>query len=57
MENSVTIGNPAVSPNLKDYESLSHSFSWQAEQQLLNGLPDNKGLNIAYEAVERHSAN
>lgn len=55
MENSATIGDPSVSPNLKNYETLSHSFSWQAEQQLLNGLPDNKGLNIAYEAVERHS--
>lgn len=57
MENSsVTILTPPVTPNLKDYETLSHSFNWQDEQKHLHGLPENKGLNIAYEATERHAA-
>ena len=43
------------SPNLKDYGALCSSFNWQDEQHLLNGLPVNKGLNIAYEAIERHA--
>jgi acetyl-CoA synthetase len=42
-------------PNLKDYESLRHSFEWREEMKLLEGLPGNRGLNIAYEAVERHA--
>ncbi|NLU94911.1 acetate--CoA ligase [Chitinophaga sp. Ak27] len=42
--------------NLPDYESSYHSFSWQKEEQYLTGLPGNKGLNIAYEAVDRHAA-
>ncbi len=57
MENSsVTILTPPVTPNLQDYETLSHSFNWQDEQKHLHGLPENKGLNIAYEATERHAA-
>jgi len=55
MENGLTIFTPSVSPNLKEYETLSHSFNWNDEQKLLSGLPANKGLNIAYEAVERHA--
>jgi acetyl-CoA synthetase len=55
MENDVTIFTPSVSPNLKDYISLSTSFSWNGEQKLLTGLQGNKGLNIAYEAVDRHA--
>jgi len=56
MENSpVIILAPRITPNLKDYETLRRSFSWQDEQKFLHGLPSNKGLNIAYEATERHA--
>jgi len=52
---SATILAKPDTPNLKDYGTLSSSFNWQDEQHLLNGLPVNKGLNIAYEAIERHA--
>ena len=52
---SATILATPDTPNLKDYGTLSSSFNWQDEQHLLNGLPVNKGLNIAYEAIERHA--
>ena len=39
--------------NLKNYEGCVGSFSWAQAQELLDGLPDG-GLNIAYEAVDRH---
>lgn len=56
MENSAgTLWATGVSPNLTEYESLGHSFSWKDEQELLDGLPGKKGLNIAFEAVERHA--
>ncbi|MGZ8541944.1 MAG: hypothetical protein ACXWV6_14925 [Chitinophagaceae bacterium] len=51
-----TISLPVVTPNLKDYEAFSHSFNWYDEQKYLHGLSANKGLNIAYEATERHAA-
>jgi acetyl-CoA synthetase len=47
--------NPGVSPQLAGYESLVHSFKWKDEEELLDGLPGGKGLNIAFEAVERHT--
>jgi acetyl-CoA synthetase len=52
---SATILATPDTPNLKDYGTLSSSFNWQNEQHLMNGLPVNKGLNIAYEAIERHA--
>jgi acetyl-CoA synthetase len=39
--------------NLKNYEGCVGSFSWVQARELLDGLPDG-GLNIAYEAVDRH---
>jgi acetyl-CoA synthetase len=39
--------------NLADYESTRSSFSWEQARGWLDGLP-NGGLNIAYEAVDRH---
>jgi acetyl-CoA synthetase len=42
-------------PNLRDYDSLVRSFNWEQERQVLTGLPDNLGLNIAHEAVDRHA--
>ena len=40
-------------PNLADYAEVRRSFSWEAARARLDGLPDG-GLNIAYEAVDRH---
>ena len=42
-------------PNLADYEQACATFSWSAARRELNGLPDGMGLNIAFEAVERHA--
>jgi acetyl-CoA synthetase len=39
--------------NLQDYEGCIREFAWPQAQALLDGLP-NGGLNIAYEAVDRH---
>jgi acetyl-CoA synthetase len=46
----------AIKPNLVDYNSLAHSFNWEEQRLSLAGLPGNKGLNIAHEAVDRHAA-
>ncbi len=45
-----------VAPNLKDYEQTRASFSWENARRDLDGLPNGKGLNIAYEAVDRHAS-
>jgi acetyl-CoA synthetase len=42
-------------PNLADYDAAARSFSWSAARTDLDGLPGG-GLNIAYEAVDRHVA-
>jgi acetyl-CoA synthetase len=47
---------PRVSPILGDYEAERASFSWDRARAQLDGLPGGRGLNIAYEAVERHAA-
>ncbi len=39
--------------NLAEYDECARTFSWQQARELLDGLPGG-GLNIAYEAVERH---
>ena len=39
--------------NLTDYADCAARFSWTDAQALLDGLPEG-GLNIAYEAVDRH---
>jgi acetyl-CoA synthetase len=39
--------------NLSDYNAESRSFSWNEARRFLDGLPGG-GLNIAFEAVERH---
>lgn len=44
-----------VVPNLLDYEAAYDSFDWEDERRRLSGLPGG-GLNIAYEAVDRHAA-
>jgi len=45
-----------LSPNLHDYEQARRSFSWEAARQELDGLPQGRGINIAYEAVDRHAS-
>lgn len=44
-----------IQVNLSDYEELCATFDWLKEQAELDGLPDGNGLNIAYEAVDRHA--
>ncbi len=39
--------------NLRDYVEVYKGFSWEAARAELDGLPGG-GLNIAYEAVDRH---
>jgi acetyl-CoA synthetase len=41
--------------NLTDYVRVRHDFSWDAARMVLAGLPDGGGLNIGYEAVDRHA--
>jgi acetyl-CoA synthetase len=44
-----------VTPNLRDYAEARRTFSWERARAELDGLPGGKGLNIAYEAVDRHA--
>ena len=46
----------AVAPNLEDYAATRASFTWETARAELDGLPGGQGLNIAYEAVDRHAA-
>jgi acetyl-CoA synthetase len=45
-----------VRPNLVDYEAACAAFTWDEARRALSGLPGGRGLNIAYEAVDRHAA-
>ncbi|WP_438295511.1 acetate--CoA ligase [Streptomyces sp. HUAS TT7] len=52
------IGKPEhvrVPPNLTDYARTRAEFSWERAREELAGLPGG-GINIAYEAVDRHVA-
>ena len=44
-----------IVPNLADYERACAQFSWHNAEQSLAKLPDGRGLNIAYECVDRHA--
>jgi acetyl-CoA synthetase len=55
MHTQRNILSQTLQPNLKDYDSLLNSFNWEDENENISGLPGDKGLNIAYEAVERHA--
>jgi acetyl-CoA synthetase len=46
-----------IQHNLSDYDKVKATFSWKYCARELSGLPDGKGLNIAYEAVDRHTQN
>ncbi|WP_133702183.1 acetate--CoA ligase [Roseateles toxinivorans] len=43
-----------LEPNLVDYERTVAEFDWTKAARLLDGLPGGAGLNVAYEAVDRH---
>ena len=43
-----------VAPNMADYDRARAEFSWAAARAELAGLPGG-GVNIAYEAVDRHA--
>lgn len=45
----------SVKPNLPDYDTFTAAFSWEQEKNGLSYLPNGQGLNIAYEAVDRHA--
>jgi acetyl-CoA synthetase len=45
-----------VEPNLLDWASERTTDFWERARRELAGLPDGRGLNIAYEAVDRHAA-
>jgi acetyl-CoA synthetase len=50
------MGKVMVAPNLDDYDRVRATFTWAAARAELEGLPDQRGLNIAHEAVDRHAA-
>ncbi|HEY7540976.1 MAG TPA: acetate--CoA ligase [Methylomirabilota bacterium] len=45
----------AAVPNMDDYSRVRATFTWDAARDALSGLPAGRGLNIAYEAVDRHA--
>ncbi len=49
-------GAMAPAPNMTDYEAARRGFSWEAARRALDGLPGDRGLNIAHECVDRHAA-
>ena len=55
----VPIGKSAgqrASANISDYAWARHDFSWDRARTWLSGLPDGRGLNIGYEAADRHAS-
>ncbi|MDP1650124.1 MAG: acetate--CoA ligase [Rubrivivax sp.] len=50
-----TAADLRLPPNLADYEAQCRAFSWDRARAALQGLPGG-GLNIAFEAVDRHAA-
>ena len=46
--------DPRTAPNLADHATSVARFSWPDAAGLLDGLPGGGGLNIAFEAVDRH---
>jgi acetyl-CoA synthetase len=55
---TIVKGRPTagVEPNLRDYGRAWAEFSWDDARHRLDGLPGGAGLNIAHEAVDRHTA-
>ncbi len=51
-----TVSQHRLCPNLVDYDTICRHFSWDSARLMLEGLPGGRGLNIGYEAVDRHAA-
>ena len=45
-----------IAPNLTDYGHTCAEFSWRSVERDLSGGRERSGLNIGYEAVDRHGA-
>jgi acetyl-CoA synthetase len=54
MEKIVKSNHDREQANLKDYEQVYATFGWGEAEACMTGLPGNNGLNMAYEAVDRH---
>lgn len=54
MSTIASITKPTISPNLSNYQKFYKEFSWEKELIILDNKIDENGLNIAYEAVDRH---
>jgi len=50
-----TLPGRRVAPNMADYEGMRAGFSWADPAIGITGLPGRRGINIAYEAVDRHA--
>ncbi len=48
-------GSDRAGANIKDYADARRTFTWDEAKSWVTGLPGGKGLNIAYEAVDRHA--
>ena len=58
MQRHETITKPSTprdDPNLADYDATRASFDWAEVEKEIDGLPGG-GLNLAYEAIDRHVA-
>lgn len=44
-----------ASPNLENYQEFKKIFCWENVRNEMDGLPNGLGLNIAFEAVDRHA--
>jgi acetyl-CoA synthetase len=56
MEIIAKSANDKMQANLADYEAVYRTFSWEKAASMLTGLPNQGGLNMAFEAVDRHVA-
>jgi acetyl-CoA synthetase len=56
MADTMADPNANAAPDLHDYQRIREAFSWDLAEGSLAGLPGGGGLNIAYEAVDRHVA-
>lgn len=52
-----SVGSLAIAPNMPKYGTFYAQFDWNQIAKDIQGLPDNLGLNIAYEAVDKHVDN
>ena len=44
----------STEPNLVDYDAAYAAFSWEEGRQAVAGLPGGGGVNIGFEALDRH---